>query len=133
MPVLRDVDLYEPAFLALSRTATPKVSGRADRFCSAITATQPELWTVETDGGPFSESPSCQVDDAVLGRAGSAHRHLAGEQVGAELILLDTAIASANPVLADDVRDHGVLPKSLSCDVSELLRAGHSTFSWKEG
>jgi len=131
MPMLRFVNFQQSAFLALSRSAALEVVCGADGFRSAVATTQPELRAVESDGRPFPESLSSQVDDAGLVVTVATHRCLPCEQVVADLDLFRSAITSAIPVLADDVREHDVFSETLSRDVSKSFSASHASFSLK--
>lgn len=120
------------ASLALSRTAGCQVAPGTNRYHSAVTATVPELRSVEADGSPLPEPLPGQVDNPFLVGTVATHCRLAAGEVRAEQFLFDSAVAAAKPVLADHMRNDGVLTKSLTSQIVEPFRACHLMSPWKE-
>lgn len=113
------------AVLALSRSAAPEVTHSTDRFSSAVTTAIPELRSRETQSSPLTKSLPGQINDSILISTVATHGRLALGEVRAEQLLLDAAIASAKPVLSDDVRNDRVLSKSFASQINEPFRACH--------
>lgn len=132
MPVCWFVLVIQSAGNALSRTAASEVACRTNGLVSAVTPAVPELRSRETQSSPLAETLAGQINDPILVSTVATHGRLALGEIRAEQCLLDSAIASAKPVLADDVRNDGVLAKSFASEIHEPFRACHLMSPWEE-
>lgn len=132
VPVFRFVYFSDSTLLALSRAAASEIACRTNGFVSAVTPAIPELRSSETQSSPLAESLAGQINDPILVSTVATHGRLALGEIRAEQLLLNSAIASAKPVLADDVRNDGVLAKSFASEIHEPFRACHLMSPWEE-
>ena len=118
--------------LTLCRTTASEVAATDDGLSSAVTATVPEIRLGEAQYRPLAETLPGQIDNPFLVGTVATHWRLACGKVRAEQFLFDAAVAAAKPVLADYMRNDGVLTESFTSQIIEPFRACHLMSPWKE-
>lgn len=128
VPVFRR-PLQVVAFPAFRGTTGFEIVCGADSFSSAVAAAKPGFRFNVADDSPGAETLSSQIDDSGFVGTIEAHCLFAFGKVRAAERFLSSAVAATEPVLAPDVRKHGVPSESFTSEINEPFRASHLRFS----